>query len=240
MAKDSATTATIDEAPAQTQARAARTAPPLPPQLDTAEQRGEISIEIVTRVAGSLVVCDPMRGLGIEPPTLRGRWSRDRMPTGLTAGETGLDNLPAVPGQCISIHLGRKYVRIWDPLGMPQNRERMRLFNQVWTQSPYSQGLAFAPVPDRVVNLVRHTAEATADNIATWLYWMQRALGMWNRRQCWAELVPNSANPSVALGGDPTINFDASAAPGDPRTLSQMIHRFEFLSKQGTVRTVVD
>jgi len=227
--------------------------PPLQAVTDReqVDERGEICIEIVIPgKTGSWLICDIMRGRGINSPELRGRWTQRAMPPGLSVSpESRLGSLPDVPGQCVAIHLSRLYVRIFDPLGDPRNRELLANFNEVWTSTPFSNGRPKQPVPQRVINLRQRTPEQTCDNAATWLYWMQRQVGLWNAKQVTAVLCRNSAAIDVkwpecrlpngeTYVGDPVINFDASAQPGEPRTFSQMIREFERLSKHGEVRTV--
>src|SRR5271157_4227007 len=209
----------------------------------TDEVRGEIIIEVVTRTGGDLL-CDPLRGLGIDPATLRSRWSKVKSPWAL-AGDSGLDALPAFPGMCVSLNISQRYVRIWDPFGDQRNQDRLATTNAILHRAGKE---GFNPVPERKIGLQRQTEQMTKDNIATWLYWMQRMLGMWGDPVS-AALVPGSANPDVpvgttpdgrGVGGDPTINFDASSALGEPRTLSQMHEAIVFASKRGYARTVVE
>jgi hypothetical protein len=186
----------------------------------TQRSRGssEIVIELFDRRLGNDILVDPLRD------KFRGRFVRSMQNGTAREEEASLNALPDIPGICFALDPVKKEVRLFDPMGLPGNAQRMTAFNAAMQQAGKQP---FAPVPEKTIPL------GTQDGVATWLYWMRRMVF----EHKLAVHVPGSASLGVAdpylpggvlnqaaleagLPGDPTIDWDSS--PYDnPKTLGE-------------------
>jgi hypothetical protein len=107
------------------------TAPPAPPAAKPIQKLpGEVIIEIWdTEIPNPEDEKHPFKGARnrdvLFPPAktkLRGHWSRNCLTPSEASGES-LGQMPAeIPGICIAIDVSRHTVKIFDPLGLPNNK----------------------------------------------------------------------------------------------------------------------
>lgn len=173
------------------------------PSSDTRRSNGEIMIELVNP-KGMDLLFDPLQ------VRLRSRFSRQMLPPGMTAGDTGLDALPDIPGMCVALNVATKTARVFDPLGVKSNEQRLAAINNVLAQNGRP---AIGPAPETVKHL------STDNEVATWLYYMRRLVHEFK--------IALHVTGSAPLGelkdklpGDPQVDWYSSQF-GSPKTLTQ-------------------
>lgn len=149
---------------------------------------GEWAIEIDTRQNDAY----------LWPPTqdrLRGSWSPYNYPPG-SESSAGLFQIPPFPGMQVRLNPREGRAVITDPLAQPANQELLRSISERYKHT-FQMGQMSAgctSVDDKV-----HEG-LTEDQIATWLYWMMRAV--------------NSKYAKIASGSAPI--------PSDEREIQKM------------------
>jgi hypothetical protein len=97
---------------------------------------------------------------------LRNRWSWDKLPRGSTS-ERGLAKLPTIPGIHVTVSPRERRAVVWDPLSLPENAKLLR---EVEAQTKHLLGEARTAVPRKEYRNLSN------DALATWLYWVHRAV----------------------------------------------------------------
>ncbi len=96
---------------------------------------------------------------------LRGRWLRSNCPDQQFTGN--LRHMPDTPGIRITVNVVKRAVRVWDPLGDPQNAE-------IWAKAKAAYKAHFNEEAGVCREIVRHTLNDT--DLKTWLYWVRRGI----------------------------------------------------------------
>lgn len=81
--------------------------------------------------------------------------------------DKGIQSMPVIPGMYIELDTRTKKGRTYDPLSLPENKELLRKIATVYKHVFFVEGQ-----PDKETPF----ENLTDDNVATWLYWMMRAV----------------------------------------------------------------
>jgi hypothetical protein len=132
-----------------------------PPAEETARRViGAVTVELACFDNANVVFGPLLR-------RLRGRWSWANMRRG-ESSESGLMEMPDLPGLQLTIDPERMEARVEDPLTRPEYRETVMEANRAMKKM---KGELITPLePVRMVNM-------DENQIATWLYWFWRLLG---------------------------------------------------------------
>lgn len=124
------------------------------------QQQGAFTIELATP-RNNNISFPPLR------QTLRGRWSRSVL-VGVTTNRTpALQNMPDIPGMCITLDPARRQARVYDPLGLPENKLLCDEINGYYRQITGTLG---RPESEKTVTDLKE------GGVKTWAYWMCRLL----------------------------------------------------------------
>lgn len=142
------------------------------------------------------ISCNLNRSYAFPPAVsnLRGRWSIRNMGS-FDQAQRGFAAMPDIPGMYVEIDPKAGKARVYDPLGLPKNKNLLDQINKVHKAA---MGTFIKPVEEtRYVGLDK-------DEVASWLYWMRRAV---EGAEGWEENQQADIGPKAVIieGSLPTL-----------------------------------